>query len=129
MAGILSRRAAPDWRASKRGFALKIEYLYTRAIGRSAQADEALAAAIAATGVDAEVTYTEVSDGEDARAKKFLGSPSIRVGGFDVEYAEREPDEYQAGTRYYNSYEGWKPYPTAGLIEKMIRAVQAAEKK
>ena len=104
---------------------LEIEFLYARQVGRSAEAEEALQTAIAASGVETNVTYTEVADMEDAKQKRFLGSPSIRVGGFDVEYAEREPDEYQAGTRYYNTYEGWKPYPTAKLIENMIREVAA----
>ena len=52
---------------------------------------------------------------EDAKTKRFLGSPSIRVNGIDVEYGDREPDEYQAGTRYYNTPQGWKPFPHARL--------------
>jgi hypothetical protein len=42
------------------------------------------------------------------------------VNGIDVEYGEREPDEYQAGTRYYNTPQGWKPYPHARLIANTI---------
>jgi hypothetical protein len=38
----------------------------------------------------------------------------------DVEYGEREPDEYQAGTRYYNSPAGWKPFPHARMIANII---------
>ena len=76
--------------------------------------------AIEATGVTADVVYTEVTDSEDAKAKRFLGSPSIRVNGIDVEYGDREPDEYQAGTRYYNTPAGWKPFPHAKLIANTI---------
>ena len=100
--------------------AMQIEFLYSRQAGRSAEAEEALRLAIEASEVDCEVTYTEVDGMEDARNKKFLGSPSIRVAGVDVEYGEREPDEYQAGTRYYNTAEGWKPYPHARLIANTI---------
>ena len=70
-----------------------------------------------------------VIDSEDARDKKFLGSPSIRVDGVDVEYGDREPDEYQAGTRYYNTPEGWKQYPHARLIANTILEMQARAKK
>ena len=85
--------------------------------------------AIESTDPTIEVNYTEVIDSEDARDKKFLGSPSIRVDGVDVEYGDREPDEYQAGTRYYNTPEGWKPYPHARLIANTILEMQARAKK
>lgn len=99
---------------------MKIEFLYSRATGRSPEAEEALRLALEATSADVELVYTEVEGSEDARNKRFLGSPSIRVAGIDVEYGEREPDEYQSGTRYYNTPEGWKPYPSARLIANTI---------
>ncbi len=108
---------------------MKIEFLYSKSSGRTAQAEEALRLAIESTDPTIEVTYTEVTDSEDARDKKFLGSPSIRVDGIDVEYGDREPDEYQAGTRYYNTPEGWKPYPHARLIANTILEMQARAKK
>ena len=100
--------------------AIEIEFLYARQTGRSGDAEEALRLAIEAVDVECAVKYTEVDGAEDARTKRFLGSPSIRVNGIDVEYGEREPDEYQAGTRYYNTPEGWKPYPHARLIANTI---------
>lgn len=108
---------------------MKIEFLYSKSTGRTADAEEALKMAIESTDPTIEVSYTEVNDSEDARAKKFLGSPSIRVDGVDVEYGEREPDEYQAGTRYYNTPQGWKPYPHARLIANTILEMQAKTAK
>jgi hypothetical protein len=108
---------------------MKIEFLYSKATGRAAPAEEALRLALEATDPGIEVVYTEVDGTEDARDKKFLGSPSIRVNGIDVEYGEREPDEYQSGTRYYNTPEGWKPYPHARLIANTILEQQAREAK
>lgn len=108
---------------------MKIEFLYSKATGRSDKAEEAMRLAIESTDPTIEVFYTEVFDSEDARTKKFLGSPSIRVNGVDVEYGDREPDEYQAGTRYYNTPEGWKPYPHAKLIANTILEQQAKAQK
>ena len=104
---------------------MKIEFLYSKATGRSAEAEEAVRMAIESTDPSIEVYYTEVDGSEDARDKRFLGSPSIRVDGIDVEYGDREPDEYQAGTRYYNTPQGWKPYPHARLIANTILELQA----
>ena len=107
---------------------MKIEFLYSKATGRTAEAEEAVRMAIESTDPAIEVFYTEVDGSEDARDKRFLGSPSIRVDGIDVEYGEREPDEYQAGTRYYNTPQGWKPYPHARLIANTILELQAKAK-
>jgi hypothetical protein len=106
---------------------MKIEFSYSKATGRGKDAEEALRQAIEATDPTVEVVYTEVSDSEDARTKKFLGSPSIRVNGIDVEYGDREPDEYQAGVRYYNTPQGWKPFPHARMIANTILEMQARE--
>ena len=108
---------------------MKIEFLYSKSTGRAAEAEEALRMAIESTDPTIEVSYTEINDSEEARTKKFLGSPSIRVDGIDVEYGDREPDEYQAGTRYYNTPQGWKPYPHARLIANTILEMQQKAKK
>jgi hypothetical protein len=107
---------------------MRIDFLYSKSTGRSAEAEEAMRQAIESTDPTIEVVYIEVTDSEDAKTKKFLGSPSIRVDGIDVEYGDREPDEYQAGTRYYNTPQGWKPYPHARLIANTILELQAKAK-
>jgi hypothetical protein len=107
---------------------MKIEFMYSKSTGRGKEAEEALKQAIEATEVNAEIVYTEVYDSEEAKTKKFLGSPSIRVDGIDVEYGDREPDEYQAGTRYYNTPAGWKPFPHAKLIANTIIERMAKQK-
>ncbi len=107
---------------------MKIEFLYSKSTGRSAEAEEAVRLALEATDPNIEVVYTEVDGMEDAKDKRFLGSPSIRVNGIDVEYGDREPDEYQAGTRYYNTPQGWKPFPHARLIANTVLEQQSREK-
>lgn len=104
---------------------ITIEFMYTRGMEPPNEAEEALRLAIEATGADVEVVRVEVDGAEDAHRKKFLGTPSIRVNGIDVEYGERAPEEYQSGTRYYNTPDGWKPYPHAALIANTIVEVQA----
>ncbi len=108
---------------------MKIEFLYSKSTGRGKEAEEALKQALEATELTVDVIYTEVTDSEDAKTKKFLGSPSIRVEGIDVEYGDREPDEYQAGTRYYNTPQGWKPFPHARLIANTIIEIGEKQKK
>ncbi len=107
---------------------MKIEFLYSKATGRSKEAEEALHLALEATDPTIEVIYTEVDGMEDAKTKRFLGSPSIRVEGVDVEYGDREPDEYQSGTRYYNTPQGWKPFPHARLIANTVLELQERQK-
>ena len=100
--------------------AIRVEVLHSRGQSPGDEAEENLRLAIEATGVEVEITYTEVLSQEDATSKKFLGTPSIRVEGIDVEYGNRPPEEVQTGTRYYNTPDGWKPFPHARLIANAI---------
>ena len=82
-----------------------------------AQARALIDAALAAAGVaDAAIEVLRVASDDEAMRHRCLGSPTIRVEGFDVEYAEREPPERTAGARYYSTPAGWQRLPEQGMI-------------
>lgn len=85
--------------------------------------DEAIQEASAG---EVEVNVITVDSPEEARAKKMLGSPTIRVNNVDIEYGDREPDETTNGGRYYSTPEGWKPMPSRGMI---VRAIQVQKRR
>ena len=103
---------------------VEVEYLYSSKTGKAGPASENLDLAIEATGIPVNIIYTEIADIEEAIQKSFLGTPSIRVEGKDVEYGDRPPEEVQTGTRFYNTPEGWKPYPHTKLIPNAILEAQ-----
>ena len=104
---------------------MKITLLLSEGCAHKEQARALVQAAIADTGVDAEIEEVMVRTDEDARRASVIGSPSIKVEGLDVEYAEREPDETSSGCRYYNTPAGWKPLPEKGLIVGAISRARA----
>lgn len=109
---------------------MRIEIFGSSTAAQMEQSRQLVTEAVTETGVEnAEVVLVPVEGPEDARAKKSFGTPTIRVNGFDVEYAEREPEEYSNGGRYYNTPEGWKQLPARGMIERAIRAAQAREQR
>ena len=63
-----------------------------------------LAREVAATlGVAAEVREVLVEDHEDVEALRFLGSPSVRVNGRDIEPGADERTAFALGCRVYGS--------------------------
>lgn len=109
---------------------MRIEAYFGRGCGHQDETrrliDEALAEA-GATGT--EVTFAQVESPEDARARKVLGSPTIRVNGVDIEYGDREPDETTPGCRYYATPDGWKPVPARGMIVRAITVARSREQR
>ncbi|MGI8552135.1 MAG: hypothetical protein ACR2PL_15335 [Dehalococcoidia bacterium] len=85
--------------------------------------------ALSEAGETAEPNYVSVSGSEQAKDLKSLGSPTVRINGFDAEYAEREPEEYSAGCRYYNSVEGWKPNLRKEMLVRAITVARAREQR
>jgi hypothetical protein len=88
--------------------------------------DEALTEA----GVsDAEIEVVPVRSDEEARTLRCLGSPTVRVEGYDVEYAEREPPETSMGARYYSTPSGWQRLPERGMIVFALKEAQARARR
>jgi hypothetical protein len=90
-----------------------------------AELQQLIDAAAREAGVEAATEIVTVRNDDEARTLKSLGSPTIRVNGFDIEYAEREPPETTAGTRYYSTPAGWQAMPEQGMIVFAIREALA----
>lgn len=52
-------------------------------------------------GLDAEIREVTVETAEAAEALRFVGSPSVRVNGRDIEPAVREQTEFALSCRMY----------------------------
>lgn len=108
---------------------MRIEIFGARNAPQLDQTRQLVDEAVQEAGEEAEVVIVAVDGPEDARAKKSFGTPTVRVNGLDIEYAEREPEEYTNGGRYYATPEGWKPQPARGMIVRAIKAARAREQR
>ncbi|MQA00270.1 MAG: hypothetical protein GEU80_13250 [Dehalococcoidia bacterium] len=106
---------------------MEVKLILAERCGHHDEARSLIQEAFGDVGItDVEVQEKVVRTEEDALEAKCLGSPTIRVDGFDVEYQEREPDETSAGCRYFNTPAGWKPLPEKGML---VRALQRAKER
>jgi hypothetical protein len=64
----------------------------------AARANEAIRTA----AVPARVSLVEIEDADDAIVQRFLGSPSVRVDGIDVEPSAGERDDFGVQCRVYS---------------------------
>jgi hypothetical protein len=76
-------------------------------------------------GTDADVRLVDVPDQETATRLRFLGSPTIRVDGVDVDPTteERTRDEYGLSCRVFSTERG----PAGQPEERWIRARNGRE--
>ena len=104
---------------------MRIELFVARDDPIAAEARALIGEAAAACGGGETVATIGIASDDEARARRCLGSPTIRVEGLDVEYGEREPPETTAGERWYSTPEGWRRLPTAGMVGYAIREARA----
>ena len=62
-----------------------------------------------------------VADATEAQAKRFIGSPTIRIDGTDVEGADAEANGYAYGCRVYAGAGGPAGWPS---VEQIRQALQ-----
>ena len=62
-------------------------------------------------GIEPEIRLVNVPDDETARQVRFLGSPTIRVDGRDVDPQAGERDEYVLSCRVYRTGSGFAGQP------------------
>ena len=80
----------------------------------------ALASEVAAEcGLDTEIREVPVSSGAEAVRMKFLGSPSVRVNGVDIEPEARDRTEFALSCRLY----GTSGVPPKELLVAALRGL------
>ena len=86
---------------------------------------ERLRVAIAAERVNAKVTEIEVADSTLARELRFLGSPSVRINGVDIEPAARSAEQFGLMCRTYRTSDGSEGAPPLEMIRAALREQSA----
>jgi hypothetical protein len=62
-------------------------------------------------GIEASVQLVNVPDERSARRLRFLGSPTIRIGGVDVDPQTEERDDYGLSCRIFRTEAGFSGRP------------------
>jgi hypothetical protein len=70
--------------------------------------------------VHAQPELVEVPDGEAARALRFLGSPTVRVDGRDVEPGAEDRTEYVLACRVYQGEHGFSGLPDERWVREAL---------
>lgn len=79
-------------------------------------------------GIDPEVRLVNVPDDEAARQLRFPGSPTIRVGGVDVDPETEEPDDYALSCRVFRTEAGFSGQPDERWVrDALLREAGAAK--
>lgn len=99
---------------------MKIEILYFDGCPNHRPAVEGVREVLREEGISAEIVEVNVEDASMARELKFLGSPSIRVNGLDVEPAMRAAHEYGILCRTYAVNDRRIGLPSRELLRKAL---------
>jgi hypothetical protein len=73
----------------------------------------------------AELEHRHIQTVEQAERERFLGSPSIRVNGVDVEPGAAERGDFGLKCRLYRSPDGQSGRPPRDWIERALREAAA----
>jgi hypothetical protein len=100
----------------------RVEILYFEGCP-SHEAARALVARVAAElGLQADFDVVEVSDADAAVQRRFLGSPSVRVEGRDVEPGAGDRSDFVLSCRVYRTGHGLSGVPAAEWVREALRS-------
>jgi copper chaperone CopZ len=104
---------------------MKIEVLYFSGCPNHVQAVERVREALRDEGLRGEIVEIEVSDPESAQRMKFLGSPSIRVDGLDIESEARSATKFGVMCRTYADGGRQSGLPSREMIRAALREARS----
>ncbi len=67
-----------------------------------------------------QLTQRRIDTAAEARRARFLGSPSVRVNGVDVEPGARERTDFGLKCRLYRSLDGQSGVPSEAWIRRAL---------
>ena len=103
---------------------LEIELLYFDGCPSHAAFVPHLRMLLARAGVDAPVRQRRVESAGAAQRERFLGSPTLRVNGVDVEPGARERTDYGLNCRLYATGDGLRGTPPDQWVLDAVRAAR-----
>jgi hypothetical protein len=107
---------------------MKIEVLYIEGCPYHRLAVDEIADELRAHKINASVEELEVTDSTMAEELRFLGSPSIRIDGLDIEPEARKVQSFGFGCRTYSDSAGRRSgLPAIGLIRQALLEASISE--
>ena len=94
----------------------RVEILYFEGCPNHEPALALVERVAAALGVEPEIELVEVPDAESAARHRFLGSPSVRVDGRDVEPGAEQRRDFAFSCRIYRGESGVAEQPQESWV-------------
>ena len=102
---------------------MRVDFLYFEDCPSHEQALERLRKVLKEENVEAEVSVTEVTTEEQALDAEFIGSPTIRIEGRDIDPVLEQPN-YALSCRAYRLEDGRiSPLPSEAKIRHAVESV------
>lgn len=80
---------------------------------------------LAQAGVDAPVLHRRVESDDAAHQERFLGSPTLRVDGVDVDPGAAQREDYGLKCRLYSTRDGLRGVPAdEWVLDALTRAAR-----
>ena len=101
-----------------------VEILAFEGCPNRGRAIELVSRVVAEIGVEAMIEVVDVADGEQAQRLRFLGSPSIRVDGQDIQAGADERNDFAMACRVYTTDTGMKGLPDERWLAEALTRTQ-----
>jgi hypothetical protein len=99
---------------------MRIELLYFDGCPSYEALLPALRELLAVEGIEDEIELRRVETPEDAERERFLGSPTLRIDGEDVDPGAREREDFGFKCRLYRSENGLSKTPPEPWIRTAL---------
>jgi hypothetical protein len=99
-----------------------IEILYFDGCPNHEGLEARIRSLLSAAGIEETITHLRIDSDEQARAERFLGSPTVRVNGVDVEQDAASRDAYGLMCRVYATDAGLRGTPPDEWMLDALRA-------
>lgn len=103
---------------------MNIEFLYFDGCPSWKKAFDDLITVKENLGIETEIQMIDIKSEEDVQKYRFLGSPSIRINGQDIEEKIRDDTEYSMRCRVYRDGLMLNGWPPKELIENGFKGIE-----
>lgn len=103
----------------------RVEILYFEGCPNHEAARAAVERVAADLDIEPDLELVEVPDAEAAMRLRFLGSPTVRVAGRDVEPGAEQRSDFVLSCRVYRTERGFSGQPEASWIREALKEAAA----